>query len=94
MPFAFRDGNPKPIEGYDARMAAARTMYHELSPETAEFIDFMYDNELLDVLSRKGKAGGGYCILFCRLPPFYRAINFLMALFMLLSMLSHAAEQF
>ena len=36
--------------------------------------------------------------LFCRLPPFYGAINFLIALFMLLSMilfmLSHAAEQF
>ena len=35
LPVAFKDGNPKPIEGYDARMAAARTMYHELSPETA-----------------------------------------------------------
>ena len=36
-------------------------MYHGLSPETAEFIDFMYDNELLDVLSKEGKAPGGYC---------------------------------
>ena len=35
--------------------------YHDLSPETAEFIDFMMDGELLDVLSRTGKAGGGYC---------------------------------
>ena len=61
LPVSFKDGNPKPIEGYDARMAAARTMYHELSPETAEFIDFMMDGELLDVLSRTGKAGGGYC---------------------------------
>ena len=60
LPFAFRDGNPKPIEGYDARMAAARTMYHELSPETAEFIDFMQDNEMFDVLSRPGKMSGGY----------------------------------
>ena len=31
-------------------------MYHGLSPETAEFIDFMYENELLDVLSKDGKA--------------------------------------
>ena len=46
LPVSFRDGNPRPIEGYDARMAAARTMYHELSPETAAFIDFMQDNEL------------------------------------------------
>ena len=49
-----------PIEGYEARMAAARTMYHELSPETAEFIDFMQDNELFDVESRPGKMNGGY----------------------------------
>lgn len=60
LPVVFRDGNPKPIEGYAARMAAARTMYHELSPETAEFIDFMQDNELFDVESRPGKMSGGY----------------------------------
>ncbi len=55
LPVSFKDGNPKPIEGYDARMAAARTMYHELSPETAEFIDFMQDNELFDVESRPAR---------------------------------------
>ena len=60
LPVAFQDGNPSPIPGYDARMAAARTMYHELSPETAEFIDFMQDNELFDVESRPGKMSGGY----------------------------------
>ena len=61
LPVAFQDGNPSPIPGYDARMAAARTMYHELSPETAEFIDAMFDMELFDVLSKPGKAPGGYC---------------------------------
>ena len=60
LPVSFRDGNPRPIEGYDARMAASRTMYHELSPETAAFIDFMQDNELFDVESRPGKMSGGY----------------------------------
>ena len=60
LPVTFKDGNPSPIKGYDARMAAARTMYHELSPETAEFIDFMQDNELFDVESRPGKMSGGY----------------------------------
>ena len=39
-------------------------MYRAMSPETAEFIDFMYDNELLDVLSKDGKAPGGYCTQF------------------------------
>ncbi len=57
----FRSGNPKPQGTPDDILAAGRKFYHELSSETAEFIDFMYDNELLDVLSRKGKAGGGYC---------------------------------
>lgn len=60
LPVVFKDGNPRPIADYGARMAAARTMYHELSPETAEFIDFMQDNELFDVESRPGKMSGGY----------------------------------
>ena len=69
LPILFRDGNPKPIPGYKARMDAARTMYHELSPETAEFIDFMQDNELFDVESRPGKMSGGYMTSL----PSYRA---------------------
>ena len=57
----FRSGNAKPQGSPEEILAHGRTMYHELSPETAAFIDFLYDNELLDVLSKKGKAGGGYC---------------------------------
>lgn len=57
----FRSGNPRPYGSPDDILAQGRKFYHELSPETAEFIDFMYDNALLDVLSRKGKSGGGYC---------------------------------
>ena len=56
----FADGNPKPHGSYQELMAGARRMYHELSPETAEFIDFMQDNEMFDVLSRPGKMSGGY----------------------------------
>ena len=66
---AFPDGNPVPVKGYQVRMDAARTMYHELSSETAEFIDFMQDNELFDVLSRPGKANGGYMTIL----PTYKA---------------------
>ena len=57
----FRSGNPMPCVDSDGILAHGRKFYHELSPETAEFIDVMFDNELLDVLSKKGKAGGGYC---------------------------------
>lgn len=58
----FRSGNPKPCGSAQDILDIAKKFYHELSPETAEFIDFMFDNELLDVLSKKGKAQGGYCI--------------------------------
>lgn len=57
----FPDGNARPTGSADEILAAGREMYHGLSPETAEFIDHMYDNELLDVLSKDGKAPGGYC---------------------------------
>ena len=59
--FLFPDGNAVPQGTADDILAAGREMYHRLSPETAEFIDLMYDNELLDVLSKDGKAPGGYC---------------------------------
>ncbi|MGN0298114.1 MAG: M3 family oligoendopeptidase [Lachnospiraceae bacterium] len=56
----FKDGNPRPIGTPDEIMAAGQKMYHELSPETAEFFDFMMENELFDVLGRKNKQAGGY----------------------------------
>ena len=57
----FPDGNPVPQGTADDILAAGLEMYHGLSPETAEFIDMMYEGELLDVLSKDGKAPGGYC---------------------------------
>lgn len=57
----FPDGNAKPQGTADDILRAGLEMYHGLSPETAEFVDFLYDNELLDVLSKDGKAPGGYC---------------------------------
>ena len=60
-PISFADGNAVPEGIPDEILAAGKKMYQELSPETAEFIDFMFENELFDVLSRDGKAPGGYC---------------------------------
>jgi M3 family oligoendopeptidase len=57
----FPSGNPKP-QGDEAEIIAnGRKMYRELSPETGDFFDFMVNNELMDLVSKKGKAGGGYC---------------------------------
>lgn len=57
----FRSGNPRPTGTADDILAQGKKFYDELSPETGEFFNMMLDNELLDVLSTKGKAGGGYC---------------------------------
>ena len=58
---AFRSGNPKPIGTPEEILAMADRFYSELSPETAEFWSFMREHEVLDVESKPGKAGGGYC---------------------------------
>lgn len=60
-PYCFPDGNPVPQGSAEQLLEMARQMYTEMSPETAEFISMMYDMELFDVLSRDGKAPGGYC---------------------------------
>ena len=57
----FRSGNPRPQGSADDILAQGLKFYRELSPETAEFFQTMMDNELLDVLAKEGKAGGGYC---------------------------------
>ena len=60
----FPDGNAAPQGTADDILAAGREMYRALSPETAELVDFLYDGDLLDVLSKEGKAPGGYCTEF------------------------------
>lgn len=57
----FADGNAKPEGTPEEILAAGRKMYTEMSRETAEFAGVLFDNELFDVLSRPGKAPGGYC---------------------------------
>lgn len=57
----FRSGNPKPVGNPEEILAMGDKFYNELSPETAEFWSFMREHEMLDVESKPGKAGGGYC---------------------------------
>lgn len=59
--FEFNDGNPTPKGDSNWIIEQGKKMYHELSPQTGEFIDFMTDNDLMDLITKKGKAGGGYC---------------------------------
>lgn len=73
----FRSGNPKPAGNPDQILAAGKKFYDELSPETSEFFRTMLDDELLDVLSTEGKAGGGYCtsILDYQVPFIFANFN-------------------
>jgi M3 family oligoendopeptidase len=57
----FPDGNPAPKGNRQELVKQAQKMYHEMNPLTGEFFDFMVNNELFDLDSKKGKAGGGYC---------------------------------
>lgn len=56
----FLAGNPAPTGTPEEIMKAGQEMYRELSPETAEFFDFMMENQLFDVLGRKTKRAIGY----------------------------------
>ena len=59
--YFYDDGNPAPQGTYDEILAAGRKMYTELSPETADFIKQMMDDDMFDVLPHEGKAPGGFC---------------------------------
>lgn len=61
IPITYKDGNAIPKGSADDIVKSGRQMYHEMSEETGEFIDFMFDNELMDLVTKPGKAGGGYC---------------------------------
>ena len=63
-PLLFPDGNACPAGTPEDIFAHGRKMYREMSPVTAEFFDFMLENDLFDALSRPGKAPGGYCTTF------------------------------
>ena len=56
--------NPKPILDAEGILNAGKEMYHEMSKETAEFIDMMFDSDAFDVMPREGKWTGGYMTYF------------------------------
>ena len=57
----FRSGNAKPSGNAEDILSHAQKFYNELSSESGEFFRVMLENELMDVLSTEGKAGGGFC---------------------------------
>ena len=58
--YLFNDGNAVPVGDDDFLIEQAREMYHDMSKETGEFVDFMLDHDLLDVKNKPKKASTGY----------------------------------
>jgi M3 family oligoendopeptidase len=57
----FKSGNPAPKGDRAWQVEQATKMYDEMSPETSQFFQYMKETELLELDSKPGKAGGGYC---------------------------------
>lgn len=58
--YLFNDGNAVPVGDDDFLIEQAREMYHDMSEETGEFVDFMLGHDLLDVKNKPKKASTGY----------------------------------
>ena len=61
LALSFLTGNPTPKGDRAWQVERAKKMYDEMSPATSEFFNFMLDHDLLDLDSKPGKQGGGYC---------------------------------
>lgn len=60
-PFEFVTGNAAPKGDPEWIVENGQKMYNELSKETGDFFSYMRETELMDLVAKKGKAGGGYC---------------------------------
>ena len=58
--YKFASGTPRPQGSPEWIVENGRKMYSELSPETKEFFTMMVDNDLMDLVTKDGKQGGGY----------------------------------
>ena len=57
-------GNPKPQGDYDWMLERAQEMFDELGGELGALFHLMTTKGLMDLESREGKAGGGFCTTF------------------------------
>ena len=61
LALSFLSGNPTPKGDRAWQVDKASKMYEKMSKETNEFFQFMLEKDLLDLDSKPGKEGGGYC---------------------------------
>ncbi|WP_442600815.1 M3 family oligoendopeptidase [Paenibacillus sp. KN14-4R] len=74
--FSFISGNATPKGDPDYIVDSGSKMYAELSKETDEFFQKMINDELMDLVSKKGKQSGGYCTYFSEYGAPYIFSNF------------------
>jgi M3 family oligoendopeptidase len=55
---------PRPIGTAETIIENTARMYNQLSPQTGEFFKMMRERGLFDLVTKEGKAGGGYCTSF------------------------------
>lgn len=67
--FEYNSGNANPKGDPDWILEKGKKMYADLSKETKEFFEFMFEKDLLDLLSKPGKKSGGFCTVI----PDYKA---------------------
>lgn len=60
----YRDGNAVPLGDTQDILETTAQFFRTLSPEAGQFFRMMLDDGLMDVVSRDGKASGGYCASF------------------------------
>jgi len=74
--FNFKTGNATPKGNPEWIVANGKKMYEELSSETGVFFNYMLENQLLDLVNKEGKAGGGYCTYLANLKSPFIFSNF------------------
>lgn len=57
-------GNPKPQGDHDWMLQQAQQMFDAMHPELGSFFKMMLEGNFLDLKTRPGKAGGGFCTSF------------------------------
>ncbi len=55
------EGNPEPVAGPEGLAALGQQAFGALHPELGSFFDLLVERQLLDLPTRPGKAGGGFC---------------------------------
>lgn len=64
MNVMWTSGNPIPLGSTEEKVAHAKEMYKQLSPDTDYFFNFMVDHHLLFLDAKPGKQSGGYMTYF------------------------------